>query len=72
MITLASSRATSQRITSPLGLREAPWRWITLTTESDSHSSSSARCAQSSGATIRRWTIRGQPTRGWCKRSCSK
>ncbi len=42
MITLASSRATSQRITSPLGFRAAPWRCTTFSTDGEAHSSSSA------------------------------
>ena len=57
MITLASSRATSQRITSPSGLCAAPSRCTTLTTDGDSQSSSMARSATSSGATMRRWII---------------
>ena len=57
-MTLASSRATSQRITSPSGLRAAPFRKITFETEPWADSSSSAFSDLSLGATIRRWTTR--------------
>ena len=49
MITLASSRATSQRITSPSGFVAAPCRCTTLRTAGEPQSSSSAWCATSSG-----------------------
>ena len=55
--TLASSRATSQRITSPAGCRAAPARKIRLQTDGVSSSSLIARCERSNGTTIRRWTI---------------
>ena len=45
MITLASSRATSQRITSPSGFCAAPSRRTTFSTDGDPHSSSIARSA---------------------------
>ena len=41
-ITLASSRATSQRITSPSGFRATPWRWTMFSTAGDSSRTSSA------------------------------
>ena len=55
--TLASSRATSARITSPGGLAAAPGRWTTFETDSDAQSRSSACREASGGATILRWTI---------------
>ena len=56
MITLASSRAMSARITSPSGFRAAPSRKTTLDTDPDSRRRSRTRFESQSGATIRRWT----------------
>ena len=58
-ITLASSRATSQRITSPSGLRAARSRKITL--QADGVCSSRSRTCSDwyAGTTIRMWTMRG-------------
>ena len=58
MITLASSRATSQRIRSPSGRCAAPSRCTTLMTDGELQRISMARSARSGGATIRRWSIR--------------
>ena len=57
--TLASSRATSQRIRSPLGRRATPGRWTTLITDAFRSSTARTRSASAGGATIRRWIIRG-------------
>ena len=59
--TLASSRATSARITSPSGFSATPGRWTTLMTDPSAHRRSSARLAVSCGATIRRWITPGPP-----------
>ena len=59
MITLASSRATSARITSPAGRRATPSRWTTLQTDGErlEHARAPAlRCPP--GVTIRRWIMR--------------
>ena len=53
--TLASSRATSARITSPVGLRAVPASSTTLQTDCDPSSSSSAPSVLPPRATIRRW-----------------
>ena len=57
MTTLASSRATSQRITSPGGWRAAFSRWTRLQVEGVASSRSRTFSARSEGATIRRWTM---------------
>jgi hypothetical protein len=57
-IRLASSRATSQRITSPAGFVAAPCRCTMLRTAGEALRTSSAWCAMSSGATILRWIMR--------------
>src|SRR5215211_4264897 len=62
--TLASSRATSARITSPAGLRAAPASRATLQTESELSSSSSARSVLPPRVTIRRWITGAEATRG--------
>ena len=58
-VTLASSRATSARITSPAGSCAAPGSQITLQTDSLFRSIPSACSETSRGATIRMWTIAG-------------
>ncbi len=73
MITLASSRVMSHRITSPSGFMEAPCRWTTLITEGAAQSSSSAWWATSCGATMRRWIMRrprSGPARCAPRRAC--
>jgi hypothetical protein len=57
--TLASSRATSHRITSPWGLWAASRSTITLITVGHESSAPSAASVLSGGATIRRWTMSG-------------
>ena len=69
MTTLASSRATSARITSPSGRRAAPGRWTTLQTDGEPSSSSSAGSACSAGVTIRRWIIAPSVPRAGAGRS---
>ena len=54
--TLASSRATSARITSPSGLRAAAGSLMTLMTEAQASKSARTASACSGGVTIRRWT----------------
>ena len=54
MITLASSRATSARITSPRGASAAPSWKITLHTDAEVLRSSSVSFERSGGATMRR------------------
>ena len=58
-ITLASSRATSQRITSPSGLRAARSRKIRLQTDGDVLEQVEDVLGLVAGTTIRRWTMRG-------------
>ena len=62
--TLASSRATSARITSPAGSCAAPGSEITLQTDSLFRSIPSASSETSRGATIRMWTIRRSVSAG--------
>src|SRR3954469_6134692 len=57
-ITLASSRATSARITSPAGSLAAPSRKTTLQTDSAVSSSARVSCERPGGATMRRWYMR--------------
>ena len=57
-MTLASSRATSHRITSPSGRRAAPSSRMMLMTEAVPVRTSMTRSVRSGGETIRRWTMR--------------
>ncbi len=67
--TLASSRAMSQRITSPAGLRAAPGRTTRLQAAGEVSSRSTTFPERSDGTTIRRWTMTAQRIRAWEERS---